>query len=52
MEEIMSKYDFGLELYNDNPLAGIARTVEMAASVLEFGPANVRLTKYLNSCRK
>lgn len=50
----MGKYDFDLELYNENPLAWIARTVTESARVLEFGPANGRLTRFLKeekNCR-
>jgi len=47
----MGKYDFDLELYNDNPLAWIANTVEPESRVLEFGPANGRLTKHLKKTK-
>lgn len=43
----MGKYDFDLELYNENPLNWIAAKVTESSRVLEFGPANGRLTRYL-----
>lgn len=43
----MGKYDFDLELYDANPLNWIAAKVTENARVLEFGPANGRLTRYL-----
>lgn len=43
----MGKYDFDLELYDKNPLGWIANRVEEKKRILEFGPANGRLTKYL-----
>ena len=44
----MSKYDFKLDVYGDNTIAWIANSVEPNSRVLEFGPANGRLTKYLS----
>lgn len=43
----MGKYDFDLELYENNPLAWIAGRVTESSDVLEFGPADGRLTRYL-----
>ena len=43
----MGKYDFDLELYEDNPLAWIADRVAVSSRVLEFGSADGRLTRYL-----
>lgn len=48
----MGKYDFAFDLYEDSPLAWIARTVEPESIVLEFGSANGRLTKYLHLEKK
>ena len=48
MEEIiMGKYDFELDLYDENTISWIAQSVEAGSDVLEFGPANGRLTRYL-----
>ena len=48
MEEIiMGKYDFELDLYDENTISWIAQSVEAGSVVLEFGPANGRLTRYL-----
>ena len=44
---MMGKYDFDLELYDANPLNWIASRVTKGTRVLEFGPANGRLTRYL-----
>lgn len=43
----MGKYDFELDLYDDNTIAWIAGHITENAKVLEFGSANGRLTKYL-----
>lgn len=43
----MGKYDFNLDLYDENTICWIAEKVQTASRVLEFGPANGRLTKYL-----
>lgn len=43
----MGKYDFELELYNEDTISWIAARVADNSRVLEFGPANGRLTKYL-----
>lgn len=43
----MGKYDFELDLYDENTISWIAQSVEAGSVVLEFGPANGRLTKYL-----
>ena len=45
----MGKYDFNLDLYDNNTIAWIAERVNPGTRVLEFGPANGRLTKYLAS---
>lgn len=41
------KYDFELDLVNNNSLSWIIEQVKKNSIVLEFGPANGRLTKYL-----
>ncbi|MDE7322606.1 MAG: class I SAM-dependent methyltransferase [Lachnospiraceae bacterium] len=41
------KYNFELDLIFNNSLALIAKQIKRASSVLEFGPANGRLTKYM-----
>lgn len=41
------KYDFDLELVNNNSLLLILQQIKPNSVVLEFGPANGRLTKYL-----
>lgn len=41
------KYDFELEMDSDNSLSMILRTIEKNSTVLEFGPAMGRMTKYL-----
>ena len=43
----MGKYDFELDLYDENTISWIAQSVEAGSDVLEFGPANGRLTRYL-----
>lgn len=43
----MSRYDFELDMDLRNSLSVIARRIKKGAHVLEFGPANGRLTKYL-----
>lgn len=52
MEGKMSKYDFKLDIYGDNTIAWVADRVEENSRVLEFGPANGRLTKYLSFDKK
>lgn len=47
----MGKYDFDLELYENNPLAWIAGKVPVSSRVLEFGPADGRLTRYLKESK-
>lgn len=42
------KYNFELELVNNNSLLLILQQIKPNSTVLEFGPANGRLTKYLN----
>ena len=44
----MGKYDFDLELVGQNSLLLILEQIRKGSTVLEFGPANGRLTKYLN----
>ncbi|MBY0118886.1 bifunctional 2-polyprenyl-6-hydroxyphenol methylase/3-demethylubiquinol 3-O-methyltransferase UbiG [Paenibacillus xylanexedens] len=41
------KYDFELDLNSNNSLALIAKEIEAHTTVLEFGPATGRLTRYL-----
>lgn len=48
----MGKYDFELDLYDDNTIAWIANRITENSSVLEFGSANGRLTKYLSESKK
>ena len=43
----MSKYDFSLDMNSDNSLSLIARQLEKNKTILEFGPATGRLTKYM-----
>lgn len=43
----MGKYDFDLELVGQNSLLLILEQIKKDSVVLEFGPANGRLTKYL-----
>lgn len=43
----MGKYNFELDMYDENTISWIASRVEPMSRVLEFGPANGRLTKYL-----
>ena len=45
----MGKYDFGLDLYDDNTISWIAVGVHANSYVLEFGPANGRLTRFLKT---
>lgn len=45
---IKLKYNFDLELVNNNSLLLILQQIKPDSTVLEFGPANGRLTKYLN----
>lgn len=44
---IKLKYNFDLELVNNNSLLLILQQIKPGSAVLEFGPANGRLTKYL-----
>lgn len=48
----MGKYDFELDMYDENTISWIASRVESMSCVLEFGPANGRLTKYLKEQKK
>ncbi|MGG2198123.1 MULTISPECIES: class I SAM-dependent methyltransferase [Paenibacillus] len=41
------KYDFSLDLQTNNSLSLIARKIIPGSTILEFGPASGRLTKYL-----
>lgn len=43
----MSKYDFELNLENRNSLSVLLTRVKSKSTVLEFGPANGRMTKYM-----
>lgn len=42
-----SKYDFDLDMVNTNSLSLIINQIKRGSVVLEFGPANGRMTKYL-----
>lgn len=42
-----SKYDFDLDVVNTNSLSLIINRIKRGSVVLEFGPANGRMTKYL-----
>ena len=44
---IESKYDFDLDMVNTNSLSLIINQIRRGSVVLEFGPANGRMTKYL-----
>ncbi|MBU3127142.1 rhamnan synthesis F family protein [Clostridium tagluense] len=44
----MSKYDFELDLDSENSLSNIINMIKPKSKVLEFGPANGRMTKYLS----
>lgn len=44
----MSKYDCELDLDSKNSLSIIIKMLKPNSKILEFGPANGRLTKYLN----
>ncbi|RGD63411.1 class I SAM-dependent methyltransferase, partial [Lachnospiraceae bacterium OF09-6] len=48
----MGKYDFDLDIFGNNTISWIAKSVDICSSVLEFGPANGRLTKYLAEQKK
>ncbi len=41
------KYDFELDIESNNSLSIIIRQLKKNATILEFGPANGRLTKYM-----
>lgn len=45
----MSKYDIDLELENRNSLSILLQHIQKNSTVLEFGPANGRLTRYLKN---
>lgn len=42
-----SKYDFDLDMENPNSLSLIINQIKRNSTILEFGPANGRMTKYL-----
>lgn len=44
---IESKYDFDLDMNNTNSLSIIINQIKRGSKVLEFGPANGRMTRYL-----
>ena len=44
----MGNYDFELDLESENTMSVIAGWITPGSEVLEFGPANGRLTKYLS----
>lgn len=44
---IESKYDFDLDLNNTNSLSLMIGQIKRGSAVLEFGPANGRMTRYL-----
>lgn len=44
----MGKYNFKLDLYDDSIISWIAGRITPNSVVLEFGPANGRLTRYLS----
>lgn len=46
--EQMFGYDFSFDLNSDNTNAAIARRIKAGSSVLEFGPAYGRLTRFLH----
>ena len=48
----MGKYDFDLDLIHSNSLLLILEQIKSDSVVLEFGPANGRLTKYLKNSLK
>ena len=43
----MSKYDFNLDLEDRNSIAILLKQIKENSTVLEFGPANGRMTKYM-----
>lgn len=48
----MGKYDFDLDLYDENTITWIADKILENTNVLEFGSANGRLTRYLSQTKK
>ena len=44
---IESKYNFDLDMVNTNSLSLIINQIKRGSTVLEFGPANGRMTRYL-----
>ena len=49
VNEYEVKYDFGLDLTSNNSLKLINDRIAADSVILEFGPANGRLTKYLKN---
>ena len=47
----MTKYDFELDMDSANSLSLIINKIENGTSVLEFGPAHGRMTRYLNEIK-
>lgn len=45
----MNKYDIELDLTNRNSLSVLLKHIKKNSTILEFGPANGRLTKYLKN---
>ncbi len=43
----MTKYDFFLDMTTDNTLSVMLNRIKINSDVLEFGPANGRMTKYM-----
>lgn len=48
----MSKYNFELDLDTTNTMSVIIKRIKNGSKVLEFGPANGRLTKYLSEVKE
>ena len=46
MSEIM-KYDFELDLQSENSASKILKMIRSKSVILEFGPANGRMTQYM-----
>lgn len=47
----MSRYDFELDMEHENSLSIIIHMIKENSTVLEFGSANGRMTKYLHECK-
>jgi lipopolysaccharide biosynthesis protein/SAM-dependent methyltransferase len=43
----MSKYDFGLNMVSDNSHSALLRLIRSGSDVLEFGPADGAMTRYM-----